>query len=352
MVLIKRHITPPTTYEPSNERITMLMDLSHANTVGLLAQISQLFTITNEMFSELVQEASTTSRRIQNLKTRVGKIKSSLLTADACIDQGVDLITPGTQYSNRCTEQAQLYMYEDRVPSMVHQYSNCTPPPNLEILDQYAGESCLKKYSNRDFFLETWIEEERLKYEDAKKKRAERRQNRQNKPTQNLNQRRVVKHVELSRAKYSAMGKEFAENEPIKDNKKESLTLSSFLQPSGGEKGVLSPRENAKNSARSPRSQSTNPLTPSLPPPSPTISQSDSSNTLSSDSSSAIIEKKRSREKSSKKGKEKKEKEKKPKRKVKAADIPLPNYEPPPIPTELPPPLPCLLFFYIILINF
>ena len=380
MVLIQRHIVPPSNFTPPAEKFALLMDLTHYNTVGLLGQIQQLFTVTNEVFSELVQEAQSTSQRIQNLKQRVGKIKASFQTVDDVVAQGIDFITPGTKYANKCPEQAQLYMYEDRVPSMTAQYNNCKPPPNFTPFQQY-DETCLKKYSNRDFFLETWIEEERLKFEDAKKKRAERRQQRAKKPNQNLNQRKIVKQVELSRAKYSAMGKEFSESDPqsvVATPRNTSLNLApqSGLAPPHSNSNIISPRGN--HPALSPRGQQAPPPvsqpsksprkepvadrqpSPSLPPPvvpiSPpsNLSPAPSSHTSipNSPSSHSIKSKEKKKEKraaktSSKDKKEKGKKEKKSssKKKIKAADIPLPNYEPPPVP-DLPPPL--RLFFIFI----
>jgi len=211
--LIKRQILPPLSYvapeiTSDTDRFIVLMNLSQANNTGILEQLSVLFEYTHEIFADLVEEATQTNERINNLSSRVVQLVDSIVEVESAPSHQ-SLRNPAVAYSNKSDEVACQFLPEHRVPSIIRQYEVCQPPPNLGVLDHIAGESCLKKYTNPMFFLETWIEEQEAIFLEAKKKRAQRRKGKQR--TQNNAQKKVVKQVELSRSKYNAMGQEFSD---------------------------------------------------------------------------------------------------------------------------------------------
>jgi len=169
-----------------------------------------LFEYTHEIFSELVEEAAHTSQRIRSLSERVVRLSDDAPLLDRAAELQ-DLGNRAISYSNPSEEVACQYLPENRAAAITKQYEECMPPPNLGLLDEYAGDSCLKKYTNPMFFLETWIEEQEKMYKEAKRKRARRRKGRARSTT---TQKKVVKQVELSRAKYSSMGQEFSDVTP------------------------------------------------------------------------------------------------------------------------------------------
>ena len=207
MGVIKRYIHPTTDYcspniDSTTDRFLILRNLSQANNTGLIGQLSTLFEYTQEIFSELLEEASSTASRIQSLGERVAVLQDTLPSVESQAPELLSLTNVGSSYSNKSPEDACQFLPEKRVLSIRHQYEECMPPPNLALLDPYAGESCLKKYTNPMFFFESWAEEQDRMYREAKKKRARRRKVRAAAATTT---KIAVKHVELRRNKYSAM---------------------------------------------------------------------------------------------------------------------------------------------------
>jgi len=214
MGVIKRYIHQSLQYSTptitsSTDRFIILRNLSQTNNTGVIGQISALFQYTHEIFSELTEEASITAEKIQSLGQRVRVLEETLPTIEKETPLRQQLTNPATSYSNPSAEDACQFLPEHRVASIRHQHNECLPPPNLALLDEYTdGESCLKKYTNPMFFLESWVEEQNRMYQEAKKKRAARRKRVREK--RQATQKIEVRQVELRRNKYSAMGQEFS----------------------------------------------------------------------------------------------------------------------------------------------
>ena len=213
MGVVKRYIHQTLEYSTpkissDTDRFIILRNLCQANNTGTIGQISALFEYTHEIFAEIVEEASATAARIQSLGDRVQTLYDNLPTVEEETPQKQQLTNLGISYSNKAPEDACQFLPEHRVPSIIHQHEECMPPPNLALLDPYANESCLKKYTNPMFFLESWVEEQNRMYQEAKKKRAARRKRVRANTTTTT--KIAVKSVELRRNKYSAMGQEFS----------------------------------------------------------------------------------------------------------------------------------------------
>ena len=215
MGVIKRYIPGPLSLSApqistDTDRFLILRNLSQANNNGIIEQVSQLFEFTHNMFSELLEEATTTASRIQTLGTRVRALEDSLPFIESEAPVRVALSNPGVKFANKAPEDACKFMPDSRAPAMIAQHEKSMPPPNLAVLDEFIGEdeeSCLKKYTNPMFFLESWVEEQNRLYLEAKKKRAKRRKVRkQAQATKKIE----VKQVQLRRNKYNAMGQEFS----------------------------------------------------------------------------------------------------------------------------------------------
>ena len=326
MGVIKRYIHPTLDYatpaiSSTTDRFLILRNLSQANNTGIIGQLSTLFEYTQEIFAELVQEASASAERIQSLGSRLAVLHETLPSVEAQVPEQLSLNNAGANYSNKSPEDACQFMAEARVASIRVQYEECLPPPNLCLLDAYAGESCLKKYTNPMFFFETWAEEQDRMYREAKKKRARRRKVR---AAEQTTTKIAVKHVELRRNKFSAMGQEFANNPGAAIPSRPASSTSSYEQsPPSSELYLPVSTSSGFSPNPSPREE----------PPMSARSKSRSSSKGSSSSSSS------SSTKSAPKKKEPKiKKERRSSKILKPEDLPAPppqNNAPPP-PKEVP----------------
>ena len=193
----------------------VLQDASQKDMLGLLSQLAHLFQHSNAIFGELVNEVSSTAKRISSLGARV----DSLLGTLPHLEQHVSQVqvheagnTPMSGRATRFTEDAQLFLPEHRPAAIASLVAASQPPPDLPSLDQFAedGSSCLKKYTNSQFFFEMWFQEQEARYNQAKQKRDAKRE-RSRADTKNV-EKKVVRRVTLRREKINTLGAEFSEN--------------------------------------------------------------------------------------------------------------------------------------------
>eukprot|EP01095_Lingulamoeba_sp_RSL-Kostka_P011809 TRINITY_DN4589_c0_g1_i1.p1 TRINITY_DN4589_c0_g1~~TRINITY_DN4589_c0_g1_i1.p1 ORF type:complete len:490 (+),score=215.96 TRINITY_DN4589_c0_g1_i1:49-1518(+) len=308
MVFIKRSIKSTDKYVPIDISFDVnpheiLQDVSQQSMVGILEQISNLFVYTNQIFSDLTEEAKKTSDKIVNLGQRVESVSAKLIEVEGYVpyQKTQDCFEYlRVEFTNSCREDAQQFTEENRPESTKIQYNDCNPPPNLGLLDEYAETSCEKKYTNPDFFFEAWCAEQQKQYEEAKKKRREERKNRRkNAPRKKANtERKVVKQVRLKRKELSAMGAEFGEssdaiavNTPTINNNNNTSTSS-----------ISSDSNNGSSSSNN------------LPPP--TIESQSSSGNLKNpkNKSNKKLSKKEEKKRKAKEEKERKQREKEEKK--------------------------------------
>ena len=349
MGITKRYVESSLTYvtpdvSSDTDRFLILMNLSQANNVGILEQLSLLFEYTHEIFTDIVEEAVQTNNRIKSLSGRVFDLQNSLAQTEESAKSSQSLRNTAVSYSNKSEEVACQFLPEYRIQAIQRQHENCMAPPNLGVLDEFAGgESCLKKYTNPLFFLETWVEEQKRIYEEARQKRAQRRKGKK-RNTSAQTQKIVVKQVELRRVKYNAMGQEFSGSAPS----------------SGPSSGPMEPRKMeslSSNDSSSPIQSNTAPTAPApSSTPQPTVQAK--RKTTKPDKKGKEEKKKDSKKektktdkkektKTDKKADAKDTKKKKPSSRsskhpssVEINDLPPPSGLPPPIPTESDFPLP------------
>jgi hypothetical protein len=144
-----------------------------------------LFEQSHAIFGALLADTSSTASRIVALGARVDsllqsipeleqKVAGNVDTADS--DSGVSSLQSGK--ATKFVEDAQLLVADKRPQAIVSLCSRALPPPNLAALDEFAedGSSCLKKYTNPEFFFEMWFKEQEERYNQARQRREARRE--------------------------------------------------------------------------------------------------------------------------------------------------------------------------------
>jgi len=86
--------------------------------------------------------------------------------------------TARVEYTAADPEQHQHLQRSSIPPPVLATYEQCDAPPSLHLLDACTddGKSCLSKYTNPEFFIEKWIEEQQKQVEIMKAERKKRRE--------------------------------------------------------------------------------------------------------------------------------------------------------------------------------
>jgi len=178
--------TSPLYYAPG-EPVRVLEGLQATNLNGALMQLGWLANYAKEMFSELSQEANTTIERMHAVSMRASRLRSSLPTVENTLYTDTNshafFNTPGIEHRAVLTEQDNLFARDsDILPAVLRDsYLNCQAPPALHRMDRFVkdGESsCLRKYTDPQFFRMQWIQAMQEQREKAIADRRARREKR------------------------------------------------------------------------------------------------------------------------------------------------------------------------------
>jgi len=199
MPLLKRVISDP--YSLASENIyaqstneEMLQACSHAEMTGVLRQLNQLSTHASSIFTELFEIASKTNDRLYAVTEKTVHLIEQIVPVektfeDAALDTE-SFETSGASKFERTVEGGDIASRfpfdKDHQPMPIQELRmTCDPAPPLNTLDEFAKKNedgtqphCLKKYSNPDFFYETWLEEELKRNEKQRKEKEERKKKR------------------------------------------------------------------------------------------------------------------------------------------------------------------------------
>lgn len=164
---LKQHKVDEEIYK--NPENTILDHVSASKMVGLLRQIEDLSSFAALIFTNLLEEAKSTSGRIASLNGRVGSLEgtservASYVKESKPIDMFGNLFTAGRDWHRTNESQtANLFDAEKQPPPMSILRASSLKPPNLAILDGVLGDDkaefgCLASYSNPAFFMEQWF---------------------------------------------------------------------------------------------------------------------------------------------------------------------------------------------------
>jgi hypothetical protein len=160
MVLTTRNIAPvsvpPSTYAQPGELV--LEHVAGAKLVGLLKQVAQLSEFAGDIFAGLLREATNTSARVGALSSRVAEVEKAVPVVKGIFARSKPSHfycggVRGGQLLNRSDPGHTALFTPDNMPvAIAHMRAQAQPPPNLAVLDSFAGKSCLAQYSDPSFF--------------------------------------------------------------------------------------------------------------------------------------------------------------------------------------------------------
>ncbi|PRP80104.1 hypothetical protein PROFUN_12258 [Planoprotostelium fungivorum] len=166
----------PATATPAN--------LSNAAVQGSLVvcieHMASLCSFASHIFSEIVKEASTTYQRVETLRGRVQDAVQLLPTVeDTFVKSSTEVLFNNQRsfFASATNEGAQLFTKDNRTNSINQTYGRAEKPPSFSRVNPYMENNmdALKLYSNPEFFLEQWIEEQMRIREANKKLRAQKK---------------------------------------------------------------------------------------------------------------------------------------------------------------------------------
>jgi len=171
----------PFLYAPplSMKREQVLLDGNENNMIGVITQLAMLANYANDVFTNLMSMATTTSERILTLGDKV----NNLVELAPSIERTFTSTPIETLFTNPRQEtalpiiaEAQFFTADSQPKSIKDMYNNALPPPPLHMMDE--GRKCLSLYTNPQFFLDEWIAEQIKIRQAAKEERRKRREER------------------------------------------------------------------------------------------------------------------------------------------------------------------------------
>eukprot|EP01091_Cochliopodium_minus_P003635 TRINITY_DN1361_c0_g1_i11.p1 TRINITY_DN1361_c0_g1~~TRINITY_DN1361_c0_g1_i11.p1 ORF type:complete len:451 (-),score=194.56 TRINITY_DN1361_c0_g1_i11:34-1386(-) len=205
----KHYINPPQIVSQPKQLVSLTFQQN--GLVSALEQLTSFFEYSHSVFSDLLKSIDGSYQKINELSSRIHNVTLNLPNVEFKFEQSSGekdyLHTSMVSFKQDVGEKHSMFSKNSNNPSIVKRYETCFVPPPLAQLDPYRdpgeGKSCLKLYTNPNFFIEAWIAQQREEYEQKKERIAKRKQKR--KEQQELNERNKkveVKEMKLRRNKY------------------------------------------------------------------------------------------------------------------------------------------------------
>jgi len=166
----------------------VLEKASVSNMIGLLQQMNEISKYASEIFSSLLQEADKSIERINTCKQRINKLDQSVPNIENMFIQNspayfYDNPFSGREYSRRDNLRGLIFRRDRASGEVNRRRAQAEPPPDFSSMDPYSENKipCIKKYSDANFFMNQWLEGEKQKMEEDRKRRKQKKENRKNK---------------------------------------------------------------------------------------------------------------------------------------------------------------------------
>jgi len=213
MVLPKRLIPPVQEFYPLEVSKTTAPDgvcqetTQHAM-AGLLWQLQHLSEYAVGMFKNLIEESSKTADNLATLSARASHVQAYLPHLEKMYQETpLDVFHSHQRAKYEAPQPSQKqHLQPDSMPYELKIIYNeeCSSPPKLEVFDEYFPKKtkALQLYTNPEFFIEEWIQEQ-MKLQAAAK--AERKAKRAQRKKQQKDVPEVVvkkKPTKLERVRY------------------------------------------------------------------------------------------------------------------------------------------------------
>jgi len=149
--------------------------------IGLLQQINNVSTYAAEILLDLSKETEKNADRIVKCAKRIEDLEKQTPSIEKMFLEN----SPQYFYDNPYTDQE--YARKDATQGLLFRRDRSTipvnrrrqealPPPDFSSLDQFGGGvPCNSKYSDPKFFLNEWLEAEKIRIDQEKTKRKQKR---------------------------------------------------------------------------------------------------------------------------------------------------------------------------------
>jgi len=183
MVLCKRYVTSnyhlDNNLQINDQQPNQILEFSNREKLaGLISQVFLLNRYISELFSSLFEDTEKNFRRLKNLQEKTSEVQSKIPLIEQYLsrDDALTNMSRNSRVSWASNDNRTDLVSRNNMPIALNDlYSDCAPPPNLSILDQYNNnKSCLELYTNPSFFINEWIKDqygEILKKEKQQRKK-------------------------------------------------------------------------------------------------------------------------------------------------------------------------------------
>ena len=183
----------------SSNADTVLNTCNMAGQLGLLQQLGWLASYSHEVFGDLTREAEASYGRVVALKHRLHRVTERLARVDDAVANAneeelaqICATNQPQEFKVAGDETSNLFTPHTRPAALQATLEEAQPPPKLEWMDQFVErdasanpyhkyglhESCMTHFSDQDFFVKQFLDEEEKKVKKLKEERRARREQR------------------------------------------------------------------------------------------------------------------------------------------------------------------------------
>jgi len=164
----------------------MLLNAAQFRLIGVIRQLGLLSAHATNIFDKLSRNTKTLSDKTAQLGQEIRAVKKDMTHMDKLCGSKLgpyDCVGGDVIHTDSFARPANnLFSPETRPEDVQKHYSECQPPPDVSMLEQYSDVEggLAKRYSNPNFFFSEWVDEEEIrrknKQDKRKKKKAEHEQ--------------------------------------------------------------------------------------------------------------------------------------------------------------------------------
>ncbi|XP_026531876.1 wiskott-Aldrich syndrome protein family member 2 [Notechis scutatus] len=180
---------------------------------NVIRQLGSLSKFAEDIFRELVTQATTYAVRVTSLVERVDRLQVKVTQLDPKEEEvSLQGINTRKAFKSSTTQDQKLFERESAPLPVLETYSTCNKPPPLNILSSYRddGKEALKFYTDPSYFFDLWKEKMLQDTKDIMKERRKHRKEKKDNPNRgNVNPRKIKSRKE--EWEKMKMGQEFVD---------------------------------------------------------------------------------------------------------------------------------------------
>eukprot|EP01084_Bolivina_argentea_P091658 164969_1 len=154
----------------------ILQKTNVSNLVGLMTQFNNLSLHAHAIFSDIITTTQSSNDRIQSIKKRVSDLENALPKYESMFHTNApsyfyDNPYSGKEYLRKDPLHGLLFTRTDATQTVNKRRAIATPPADLSPLDHLSKHgACIKQLTDSDLFINEWLQNERRKRTEKKKK--------------------------------------------------------------------------------------------------------------------------------------------------------------------------------------